>query len=124
MLRIIALLATVFIFGCAHRSIQAYDPNLVSKPENATIEVFNSTAPTRPFREVGRIDIRSKSHPMEKTLVAAREMGVDGLILKKSSRKGVLAIGIVYTDSLATTTREVEAAPLVDTSAASAGSFR
>lgn len=121
MLRMILLLSAAFIFGCAHRSVVQYDPHLEAKPEGAIVDVYSAGQPAKPYREIGRIVMKSKHHPMDRIMAEARKIGADGVIMVKSDRRGGIAVPFVYSDPTATAS---QAAPVLDTAAASAGSFR
>ena len=116
---LILLLAILSFSGCTRRTHSVlYTEPYPPKGQNSKIDVYNTLAPTRPYREIGEIEVRSNgAKSIKKILLVARRMGADGVILQgpagtqgsayavtdrvvvgRSHSYGKTAVAIVYTD--------------------------
>ena len=87
MKRLLLLLVLVFV-GCATVKVVKYNQVFASKAQDAKIDVYDASAPEKPYVEIGKITYVSatssvdEEKALEQLKVKARELGADGIILK------------------------------------------
>ena len=81
--------------GCmAAPKVVRFGPTFESRSPNAPVEVFQTRLPDRPYIEVASISVgdTDEEYCMEQTLLKAREVGADAVILK--GRVGTTAVAV------------------------------
>jgi len=81
-------------FLMAKPKVLLYLPGLPPKPPDASIEVFQSQQPERPYQEVARIEVgdTDDNWSMKQILKKAREVGADGVLIV--GRSGSYGVGV------------------------------
>jgi|SRR5207247_7077778 len=80
-------------FLMARPKVTLFGPAYPPKDSTATIEVFQSQKPDRPYQEIARIEVgdTDDNWSMKQILIKAREIGADAVIIV--GRSGVYGVG-------------------------------